>query len=279
MKLEHTMNRLTDVIMPFATKVAENNYVKSLSESMQLLLPITITGSFAALFAFIDIGPWQDFLASNEIFALVLKNIQAWTTNLIAFFLAIILPYRYAENVGMKNAIGVVCAVMAGFLLLTPNEINVAMPVEWLGHKGMFTVMILSFIATRVMKIFIDRNWTIRMPAGVPKAIEGAFLDLIPAAVIIIICGIIGQLMALTDFRTVHQFIYTLIQIPVSNIGLSFGGLIIFETIATVSMFFGIHGEPYQTGMDPYQVPRSFVSRRITLPDYLWFLAPSGKAS
>ena len=27
------------------------------------------------------------------------------------------------------------------------------------------------------------------------------------------------------------------------------------------------------------QVPRSFVSRRITLPDYLWFLAPSGKAS
>ena len=38
-------------------------------------------------------------------------------------------------------------------------------------------------------------------------------------------------------------------------------------------------GWTYQTGMDPYQVPRSFVSRRITLPDYLWFLAPSGKAS
>ena len=30
-------------------------------------------------------------------------------------------------------------------------------------------------------------------------------------------------------------------------------------------------GWTYQTGMDPYQVPRSFVSRRITLPDYLWF--------
>ena len=38
-------------------------------------------------------------------------------------------------------------------------------------------------------------------------------------------------------------------------------------------------GWTYQTGMDPYQVPRSFISRRITLPDYLWFLAPSGKAS
>ena len=38
-------------------------------------------------------------------------------------------------------------------------------------------------------------------------------------------------------------------------------------------------GWTYQTGMDPYQVPRSFVSRRITLPDYLWFLTPSGKAS
>ena len=38
-------------------------------------------------------------------------------------------------------------------------------------------------------------------------------------------------------------------------------------------------GWTYQTGMDPYQVPRSFVSRRITLPDYQWFLTPSGKVS
>ncbi len=29
-------------------------------------------------------------------------------------------------------------------------------------------------------------------------------------------------------------------------------------------------GWTYQTGMDPYQVPRNFVSA-ITLPDYLWF--------
>ncbi len=38
-------------------------------------------------------------------------------------------------------------------------------------------------------------------------------------------------------------------------------------------------GWTYQTGMDPYQVPRSFVSRRITLPDFLWFINPSGKTN
>ena len=38
-------------------------------------------------------------------------------------------------------------------------------------------------------------------------------------------------------------------------------------------------GWTYQTGMDPYQVPRSFVSRRITLPDFLWFVNPSGKTN
>ena len=38
-------------------------------------------------------------------------------------------------------------------------------------------------------------------------------------------------------------------------------------------------GWTYQTGMDPYQVPRSFVSRRITLPDFLWFVDPSGKTN
>lgn len=38
-------------------------------------------------------------------------------------------------------------------------------------------------------------------------------------------------------------------------------------------------GWTYQTGMDPYQVPRSFVSRRITVPDFTWFVSPSGKAN
>ena len=38
-------------------------------------------------------------------------------------------------------------------------------------------------------------------------------------------------------------------------------------------------GWTYQTGMDPYQVPRSFVSRRSTLPDFLWFVNPSGKTN
>ena len=38
-------------------------------------------------------------------------------------------------------------------------------------------------------------------------------------------------------------------------------------------------GWTYQTGMDPYQVPRSFVSRRITLPDFLWFIDSSGKTN
>ena len=38
-------------------------------------------------------------------------------------------------------------------------------------------------------------------------------------------------------------------------------------------------GWTYQTGMDPYQVPRSFVSRRITIPDFTWFVSPSGKIS
>ena len=38
-------------------------------------------------------------------------------------------------------------------------------------------------------------------------------------------------------------------------------------------------GWTYQTGMDPYQVPRSFVSRRITVPDFTWFVSPSGKVN
>ena len=39
-----------------------------------------------------------------------------------------------------------------------------------------------------------------------------------------------------------------------------------------------MNGWTYQTGMDRYQVPRSFVSRRSTISEYSWFVSSSGKA-
>ena len=36
-------------------------------------------------------------------------------------------------------------------------------------------------------------------------------------------------------------------------------------------------GGTYHTGGDPYQVPRSYISRRTTLSDYQWYLLPSGQ--
>ena len=39
----------------------------ALSESMQAMLPVTIVGAFACLLAFIDVGGYQQWLASHAI--------------------------------------------------------------------------------------------------------------------------------------------------------------------------------------------------------------------
>ncbi len=248
--MEKLMEKISGFVEPLAEWVHKMKFLNALAEAMQVLLPITVIGSFACLFAFIDLGPWQAFLAANPMILTAFMNAQSWTLSSIAFYVVLVLPYLYAKRLEMKEPLSCVPLAIAAFLLLTPTQLYTAIPADWLGHKGMFTAFLVVYLVVRFIKLCEDHNITIKMPAGVPHYIEATFAVLIPAFIIVFGCSLAGQALAATSFGSIHQLIYTFIQTPLSNLGTGFFGLLITELMMTLAMFCGIHGSSVVPFMD-----------------------------
>lgn len=248
--MEKLVEKISELVEPFAEWVQKMQFLQALAETMQVLLPITVIGSFACLFAFIDVGGWQAFLANTPILAMTFMNAQSWTLSIIAFYVVLVLPYLYAKRLEVSEPLATVPLTVAAFILLTPTELYTAIPSAWLGHKGMFAAFIIAFLVVRFVKLCNDKNITIKMPAGVPHYIEATFAVLIPAIVIVFGCSFVGQALANTSFGSIHQLIYTFIQTPLQGLGTSFIGLLVTELVMTLAMFCGIHGSSVVPFMD-----------------------------
>lgn len=249
--MEHFTEKVADVMTPIAAKLQSMAFISALSQAMQVLMPVIIIGSFACLIAFIDVFGWQAFLADHPSIQFICMTIQSLTLSLFAFYVLLALPYLYANALGLKEALATVPLAIATFLLLTPTELYTSVPTEWLGHKGLLSAMVVSFIVVRVVKFCIDKNIRIKMPAGVPKFVVDAFSVLIPAAFLIIVSAVTGNLLSKTSIGTFHNLIYTVLQIPFKKVGLSMIGSALTETAATLAMFCGLHPSTVVGIVDP----------------------------
>ena len=239
-RLEKMTDRITTGIMPFAEKMQSLKFIGALSETFMVLMPIFIIGSFAVLLAFVDIGPWQELIAGTAI-RRSFQFMQFVTLSLIGFYVLLILPYRYASRLGMKEALAVMPVAVASFFAVTPTELYSAIPTAWLGHTGLLSAVLISFIVVRVTKFFLDKRICIRMPAGVPRFVEDGFAVMVPGAVLVGAFVVINHLFAQTDMETAHNIIYRALQLPLQRVGLSLFGLTLTQTLSTLFMFVGLH--------------------------------------
>lgn len=245
------MDKFNDFVMPLAEKMQEIHFLMALSESMQSMLPVTIVGAFACLLAFIDVGGYQAWLADHFIVMQFFMTVQSLTLSIYSVYVLLVFPFGYAKRLGISEPLTCIPLAFVCFMLLTPVNMYSNIPMQWLGHSGLFSAMIVTFITVRTLKWFLDRNITIKMPAGVPHMVEAAFKVLIPFCVIIPVFGIIGFYFQTTSFGSFHNVIYTLIQAPLKSVGLSLPVYIIYQILMTLFMFCGIHGSSAVAWMSP----------------------------
>jgi PTS system, lactose/cellobiose family IIC component len=238
--MEKLMNNLQKWLMPLANKISNNKFMNSLGQTFQLLLPIIMIGSFAALGAFLDIPAWQSFLATTGL-QVIFMTIQSLTLSIIALYVVIVLPMKYAEKLEINNVSAAIISLMA-FLIVTPHEIYTALPTEWFGYPGLFGAMLIAGLVPQFMKLLIKKKIYIRMPKGVPSLVEDSFASIVPALFTVILAIIVAYLFTLTPFESFHNMIYTAIQIPLQGIGLSLPAYLLMQIICTLLMFCGIHG-------------------------------------
>ena len=179
-------------VAPTMNKIQKSKLVSGITGGMMAALPVTLFGSFAALFLNLPIPAYKSFITHSGIAAILNTGIL-FSTNFLAivFLLTITSSYakQYKEDAIIPTLLSAVC-----FFIVTPISVNVvnkanitSIPVEWLGAKGIFSAIIISIIATRLYIYIKQKGWTIKMPASVPPVVSSSFSGLIPGFIVIIL--------------------------------------------------------------------------------------------
>ncbi|WP_010648124.1 PTS cellobiose transporter subunit IIC [Oceanobacillus massiliensis] len=239
------MEFLEKFLLPIADKLNNNRYLSALRDGFMVALPLIIFGS---IFVVIANFPFLDRLLSEDAFTAyqnALGPASAATLSIMGTFVIIGIGYKLTEHYGLEAIYGGVVA-FAAFLILTPQileGVSGVIPTSSLGAQGMFLGIFTAFISAELYRFFVQKNWTIKMPDGVPDAVSKSFSALIPISLTLSVFLLIRIIFSYTHFDTVQNFIYTIIQEPLTALGSGLPATVIAVLLIQLFWFFGLHGQ------------------------------------
>lgn len=239
------MDMLENILMPIADKLNNNRHLTALRDGFMIALPLIIFGSIFVVLANL---PFLDLLIGEEAFATyqnALGPASAATLSIMGTFVIIGIGTKLTESYGIEGIFGGVAA-FASFLILTPQTlegVSGVIPTSVLGAEGMFVGIFTAFIAAELYRFFVQKNLTIKMPSGVPDAVSRSFSALIPITLTLSVFLVVRIVFSYTPFDTVQNFIYTIIQEPLTALGSGLPATLVAVLLIQLFWFFGLHGQ------------------------------------
>jgi cellobiose PTS system EIIC component len=239
------MELLEKFLLPIADKLNNNRYLSALRDGFMVALPLIIFGS---IFVVIANLPFLDKLLGEDAYAAyqdALGPASAATLSIMGLFVIIGIGYKLIEQYELDAIYGGVVA-LAAFLILTPQtleDVNGVIPTSSLGAEGMFLGIITAFTSAELYRYFVQKNWMIKMPNGVPGAVSRSFSALIPITLTLSVFLIVRIIFSYTPFDTIQNFIYTIVQEPLTALGSGLPATIVVVLLIQVFWFFGLHGQ------------------------------------
>lgn len=227
--------------------ISNNRYVKAVSNGLISTLPITMIGSVLSLLMNIPFEGYQNFIVENGIKDVLSIPVQ-FTTNILALYVVFLIAYRLAQTFE-EDALSAGILSLLSFFIITPIEQAIVgdqtksfIGFTWLGAKGLFVAIIVGLVSSRIFVFLKQKNLVIKLPDGVPPTISKTFSGLIPAFIILIIFMAVQVIMSNTSYGSLHQVVYSVVQLPLQDIGSSYWAFLVAILMCQVLWFFGIHG-------------------------------------
>ena len=237
---------IENTLVPISTAFAQNRYVRCIGTGSQNLMAIIMIGAVFNLLNSIQIDPYQSFIQATGI-AAFLNAVYNACMNFMGVFMVFSVGYAGAkifdhDELAFNNGL----MSLVAYLIMVPVATNEAgssvVVLDYLGSHGVFLAFILGIMATKINIALVERNITIKMPAGVPENVTQCFTSIIPGAAIALVSSLLRGLFTLTPWGNVIDAVYALLQTPLANITGSLGGFIILLLLAQILWFFGVHG-------------------------------------
>ncbi len=265
------MEIIDKYLMPIAEKLNNNVYLTVIRDAFMLTLPLIIFGSVFVVIA--NLPCWsKDQIATLNNYIGAASNS---TMSIMALFVVFGIGYNLSKHYKIEAIYGAAVSV-AAFILLTPTivkgkkeAIDSVLAFDRLGAKGLFVGMIAAFIATEIYRRVVQKNWTIKMPEGVPEAVSKSFASLIPAFITLSFFLALRILFMFTPWGNMHDFIYRFVQTPLMALGSSLPATLVAIFFTQLFWFCGLHGQILiNSALDP-------IWRSLSLENYQAFAAGS----
>ncbi|MGL5254647.1 MAG: PTS sugar transporter subunit IIC [Brevinema sp.] len=236
-------------VIPIVGAIGQQRHLVAIRDGIVINLVPSMIGSVFLLIAALPIPGYGDFIRANGVFDALLIPIGA-TLDLMGMIAAIAIAYRLAEGYKVEPLAAGVISLLCFFMLtpyrmsheLVADGIQGVMPVMYLGSRSLFTALLVSLISCEIYVKSIKANLTIKMPEGVPPAVAKSFLALIPGAITLTVFWIIRLVIDHSPFENIHTILQQFVAAPLTGIGGSLFGAILFMFLVHFFWFFGIHG-------------------------------------
>ncbi|MGN1399893.1 MAG: PTS cellobiose transporter subunit IIC [Bacillus sp. (in: firmicutes)] len=251
--------KISKLLMPIAGKLNNNRYLGVLRDAFMLAFPLTVFGSMVVVL--LNLPFLNSFLSKSTISTLndTFGVASSATMSIMSVFVVFGIGYYLSKSYEVEAVFGGVVA-LASFLFLTPfvmvteggETISGVLSLDRLGAKGMFLGMITAFIAGEIYRKAVQKDFTIKMPAGVPPAVSKSFAALIPAFITLTFFLIVNAVVTLAFHTNFHDVIYKMIQEPLTGLGSGLIPTLIVVFLVQILWFFGLHGQIIMNSvMDP----------------------------
>ena len=189
---------IENTLVPISTAFAQNRYVRCIGTGSQNLMAIIMIGAVFNLLNSIQIDPYQSFIQATGI-AAFLNAVYNACMNFMGVFMVFSVGYAGAKIFGHDEmAFNNGLMSLMSYLIMVPvatNEVGSTVVVlDYLGSHGVFLAFILGIMATKINIALVERNITIKMPAGVPENVTQCFTSIIPGAAIALVSSLLRGL-------------------------------------------------------------------------------------
>lgn len=237
---------LEEKIAPFASKIGSIKQLTAIRDGISYLMPLIIIGSMALILNSLPIeADWYVHLMQDGGWADRLNLIVNSTFGLIGLISSFSVAYALAVQYSV-DPISVGVLSLASYLISTPNLIGkdgaAGIPLDLMGSKGLFVAIVVGIITTEIFRFIVGKDLVIKMPEGVPPAVGKSFAALIPGFFIIVFFALISWTLAAIGVGSLHDVIRVVLGGPLSALGATLFGAILYELLIGIFWLCGIHG-------------------------------------
>lgn len=226
-----------------AGRLGNQRHLRALRDGILLAMPLIIIGSVFLILGNLPFEGYPEFLAEIGILP-ILNKIVNGSFGLMALISTFGIAYNLAEYYETDGVSAGVIAV-SSWIILTPDlvaEAGSGISYGYLGSAGLFVAIVVGLVSAEIYRYFVQKDFTIKMPEGVPVAVEKSFASLLPGLMVILFWGIIYAILTFSGIGDIHAILTTILGKPLGSLGSTLWGTVVITGLNSLFWVVGIHG-------------------------------------